>query len=101
MLWRDLVLGIESEALNEQLAQAGGAKQGILIWAVTGGSPAQHAGLRAGDILTDFCGHAVHSPREVGLALQQLQASDKTISANVIRDHKAISLSISLEGNER
>jgi serine protease Do len=98
MLWRNLVLGMESESLNEQLIQAFGVKQGILIWTVTPAYPAQRSGLRAGDVLTGFCGHPIHSPRELGVIMEQLQNSQKPISAELVRDHKAISLSISLDG---
>lgn len=98
MLWRNLVLGVESEQINDQLAQALGVRQGILIWTVTPAYPAQHAGLRAGDVLTAFCGHAIHSPRELGLILQQLQNGQKPVSMELVRDHKTISISISLEG---
>jgi len=101
LLWRNVMLGIESESLNGQMAQALGVKQGILIWAVEGGSVAQHAGLRAGDVLTDFCGHAIRSPREVGLILQQLQNGQKPMPLNVVRDHKALSISISLDSEDR
>jgi len=99
LLWRNVLLGIESESINEQMAQAFGVKQGILIWTVEGGSAAQHAGLRAGDVLTDFCGHAIRSPREVGLVIQQLENGQKPMSVNVVRDHKALSMSISLGGD--
>jgi serine protease Do len=97
MVWRNSILGFESELLSEQLAQAFGVKQGILIWTVTGGSPAQQAGLRAGDVVTGICGRIIHSPREVGLVLQQAQNSQKPISINVVRDHKPISVTIALD----
>lgn len=97
VVWRNLVLGIESESLNDQLAQALGVKQGILIWTVNAGSLAQRAGLRAGDVITNFCGHAVHSPRDLGALLQQLQNSQKPLSFDAVRDHKTLALSVSLE----
>ncbi len=95
-LWRNLVLGIETESMSDQLAHSLGVKQGILIWEVAGDSPAQHAGLRAGDILTDLCGRSITSPREVGLVLEQYQSSQKPVAIGVIRDHKPVSLSVSL-----
>jgi len=101
LLWRNILLGIESESLNDQMAQALGVKQGILIWTVEGGSAAQHAGLRAGDVLTDFCGHAIRSPREMGLVLQQLQNGQKAMSVNVVRDHKPLVISIPLDNVDR
>lgn len=101
MIWRNLVLGIESESISEQLAQAFGVKQGILIWAVAASSPAQHAGLKAGDVLTDFCGHPIRSPRDVGITLQQVQGnSAKAVTISVVRDHKPVFISISLDGTE-
>lgn len=98
MLWRNLVLGIESGELNDQLAQAFGVKQGILVWTVAPSYPAQHAGLRAGDVLTQFCGHPINSPRDIGIILQQLPNEQKPISIDLIRDHKPISVKVSLEG---
>lgn len=102
MIWRNLILGIESESMSEQMAQAFGVKQGILIWTVATASPAQHAGLKAGDVLTDFCGHPVHSPRDVGVTLQQVQANlGKTLTISVVRDHKPVVISIPLDAEER
>ncbi len=98
MAWRNLMLGIESESLSEQFAQSVGVKQGILVWTVADGSPAQRAGVRAGDVLTGFCGRSIHSPRELGMALQQVQNPQKPMSINLVRDHKAMSLTVSLEG---
>lgn len=100
MLWRNLVLGIESGQLNDQLAQALGVKQGILVWTVMPAYPAQHAGLRAGDVLTQFCGHAINSPRDLGIILQQLPNEQKPISVDLMRDHKPVSLRISLEAEQ-
>ncbi len=99
MLWRNLVLGVESLQINDQLAQALGVKQGILIWTVTPAYPAQHAGLRAGDVLTGFCGHPIHSPRELGVILQQSTNGQKPASLELVRDHKTISISIPPDGD--
>lgn len=97
MVWRNLVLGIETESLSEQMAQSLGVKEGILIWTVASGSPAQRAGLRAGDVLTEFCGRAIHSPRDLGLTLQQLEEGQDSMSVNAVREHKPISLRVTIE----
>jgi S1-C subfamily serine protease len=67
---------------------------------VSADSPAQRAGLRAGDVITGFCKHPVQSPREIGIALEQLENGQKPISVIVVRDHKMISFVISLEGDQ-
>jgi serine protease Do len=97
MLWRNLVLGVESESISDQMAESVGVKQGILVWNVAEGSPAQRAGLKAGDVVIGFCGHSIHSPRDLGSTLQQLQIGEKPISINLIRDHKPVLLTIPLD----
>ena len=99
MLWRNLVLGIESESISDQMAESAGVKQGILVWNVADGSPAQRAGLKAGDVVTGFCGRSIHSPRDLGMTLQQLQIGQKPISVNLVRDHKPVSLTIPLDAD--
>ncbi len=60
-------LGIAGQpvALSESQRQAHGREQGLLVVAVTSGSPAAAAGVLVGDIVLDFDGHAVDSPEEL------------------------------------
>src|SRR5208337_2533555 len=56
--WHSTTLGVETEGLNSQLAEFFGVKEGILVRAVTKGSAADSAGLRAGDVITKIDGQA-------------------------------------------
>ncbi len=63
--WRSGMLGIETEALNPQLADFFGVKQGVLIRSVMNGSPAEKAGIKAGDVLTRVEEQDVITPGQV------------------------------------
>jgi serine protease DegS len=59
-------IGIETEDLsNEQAAQLGLARGGVVVARLFLGSPAVQAGLRSGDLLSEIDGAPVHSAQEV------------------------------------
>lgn len=60
-------LGIASQAVSLPAAksQAHGRDQGLLVVAVTGGSPAEAAGIIIGDVVLDFDGQPVRTPDEL------------------------------------
>src|ERR1700675_2071960 len=66
-------LGIDAEDLGEQLGSFFGAPdgEGILVRSVNSGSPAEKAGLKAGDVITSFNGERV---RTLGDLRQKLAA---------------------------
>ncbi len=94
--WRSTTLGVETEALNTQLAEFFGVKQGVLVRAVTKGSAADSAGLKAGDVITKVDGQAVSSPRSITPFLRN---SGKNVTLTVVRNHKELTLNVRLAKN--
>src|SRR5579872_6051596 len=84
-------LGVEAEALGEQLAGYFAVKEGVLVRAVLDNSPAQKAGIRAGDVITKVDGSAVTGPGELSNAVRAASAK-KTYSIEVMRDRKPVTM---------
>jgi len=93
-------LGVQMQAVTPALARAMGmAKpQGVLVDLVTAGSPAERAGLKQGDLTTQFHGQEVASPRALALAVADV-AAGQTVTVVVRRDGKDKSLDVTI-GNE-
>jgi serine protease Do len=85
--------GFEGEMLTPQLAEFFGVKQGVLVRTVNGKSPAERAGLKAGDVVTKVNGTPVSSPREVS---SLLRASHGKATFTVTRNHKEIMLNVEI-----
>jgi len=96
MSWRSTILGVEAEALESQLAQYFGVKEGVLVRSVGKGTAAEKAGLKAGDVITKVDGAATASPREVSKAIRSA-ASKKAATLQVTREKREMTMSVSLE----
>ena len=94
MFWRNGMLGIESEALNSQLAEYFGVKAGVLVRMVSRQSPAEKSGLKAGDVIVKAGGKAVTATQEVTAMLRD----KKSIALLVVRNHKEVTLDVALDG---
>jgi serine protease Do len=92
-------LGIDAEDLSGQLGAFFGAPdgEGILVRDVTSGSPAEKAGVKAGDVITSLNGERI---RTVGELREKLSAKrddkDRTVKLGVLRNKSEISLSVEL-----
>jgi serine protease Do len=92
-------LGIDAEDLTGQLGSFFGAPdgEGILVRDVNSGSPAEKAGLKAGDVITSLNGDRV---RTVGDLRGKLSAKrddkDRTVKLGVLRNKSEVSLSVEL-----
>lgn len=92
-------LGIDAEDLSGQLGTFFGAPdgEGILVREVNPGSPAEKAGLKAGDVITSFNGERI---RSVGELREKLSAKhddkDKTVKLGVLRNKSEVSLTVEL-----
>lgn len=102
MSWRSATLGVEAESLGDsQLAAYFGVKEGVLVRSVLKGTPAEKAGIKAGDVLLKVDDSKVSSPRDVTSAMRASHAaSKKTIPVVVMRDKRETSLSVTLEDDK-
>jgi serine protease Do len=90
-------LGVQVETLSDQLAAYFGVKGGgVLVSSVTADSPAQKAGLTAGDVITAVNGTAV---RDAGELVDQLRdAGDGgAVRLDVVRDKRNTTVTATLE----
>ena len=97
--WRSAVLGAEAESLEGQLAQYFGVNEGVLVRSVTKGSPAEKAGIKAGDVIVRVGDGKVSTPADVSSRLRALRG--KPIPVTLTRDHKEVTVSVTLDDNDR
>src|SRR5467141_32020 len=92
-------LGIDAEDLSGQLGAFFGAPdgEGILVRDVNSGSPAEKAGVKAGDVITSLNGERI---RTVGELREKLAAKredkDRTVKLGVLRNKSEVSLTVEL-----
>ena len=90
-------LGVQVETLSDQLAEYFGVKGGgVLVSSVTADSPAQKAGLKAGDVITAVNGTAV---RDAGELVEELRGTGdgREVRLDVVRDKKSTTVTATLE----
>jgi S1-C subfamily serine protease len=90
-------VGFEGEPLSPQLADFFGVRQGVLVRTVDARTPAEKAGLKAGDVVTRVNGTPVTSPREITGLVRMSRG--KTTSFTVVRNKKEITLDIEVSGS--
>ena len=88
------LVGFEGETLTPQLADFFGVKAGVLVRTVGPKTPAERAGLKAGDVVVKVNGTPVSSPREIS-GLVRMNRS-KTASFAVVRNRKEITLNVEI-----
>lgn len=93
---RSPMLGVEAESLGTQLSVYFGVKEGVLVRSVLENTPAQKAGIKAGDVITRVDGMAVSAPSELSNAVRTANAK-KTYAIDLVRDHKPVTLSVNVE----
>jgi serine protease Do len=92
-------LGIDAEDLSGQLGTFFGAPdgEGILVREVNSGSPAEKAGLKAGDVITSLNGERI---RTIGELREKLSAKrdekGSTVKLSVLRNKSEVSLTVDL-----
>ena len=88
-------LGVTVEELTDQLAQYFGAKDGLLVTAVTDGSAASRAGIKAGDVITSIDGRGVRSHDDLVRGLRD--ARDDEVKIGIVRDKRESLVTVKIE----
>jgi len=99
MAWRSSALGIECETLEGQLAQYFGVQEGVLVRAVAKGSPAERAGIKAGDVITRVDDAKIASPADISSRIRSMRG--KSVPMVLMRDHKEMTLTVAVDNDDR
>jgi serine protease Do len=91
-------LGISAEDISGQLGAYFGAPggEGILVREVNSGSPAEKAGMKAGDVITKIDGDKIRSLDDLREKLRA-KREQKSVSVGVIRKGAEVSLTVEIE----
>lgn len=98
MGYQSPMLGIEGESLasQEQLADFFGVKDGVLVKVVKKGSPAEKAGMKAGDVIVKVDDSSVSTTTEITRTLRGLK-SRKSFNVTVVRNRKEMPLTVTMD----
>jgi len=92
-------LGVQTNDLTPQLAEYFGAKDGgVLVTSISKDSPAEKAGLKAGDVITSVNGEHVRHADELIDGLRDSKSAEVTIG--ILRDKKESSVKATIEQPE-
>jgi serine protease Do len=92
-------VGFFGVTLNFQMAEFFGVKEGVLVWEVAPKTPAERAGLKAGDVVIKVNGTPVTNPREI-TGLVRMGAR-KMIVFTVVRNKKEMTLNVEVSDNRQ
>ena len=98
MDWRTPVLGINAEDLTPQLGAYFGAPDdgGVLVREVRASTPAERAGLKAGDVITKVDGKAVRSLADLRAELRE-KSAEKSVTLGILRKGSELSVPVAIE----
>lgn len=86
----------EARSQNQIALQALGAKHGMVLESVESGSPADRAGLQAGDVITHVNGNVVKNGDDLVTPIADTQVGGK-VQVTYLRDRKPSNVSITVE----
>ena len=97
MSWQTPLIGIEGESLapQGQLADFFGVKEGVLVKSVIKNSPAEKAGLKAGDVITKVDDNKVTTTHEITSVLRSNRTKN-SYTLTVVRNKKEMPLTVTL-----
>jgi serine protease Do len=88
---RNHSLGMEMEAIEDQLAKFFGVRQGVLVRSVEANSSAAESGLVAGDVIVTIAGSAVQDPADIR---RELHGSAATVEIGIVRNRRSSKLTL-------
>ena len=91
-------MGVSLQSLSDQLADYFGVEEGVLVSSVEEDSPAEAAGLRAGDVLLSIDGEEVEGPGDVVRIVADSEAGPVEVRA--MRDGSERTFTVELEERE-
>lgn len=91
-------LGVSIQSMGDQLADYFGVEGGALVTDVNEDSPAEAAGIRAGDVIVSIDGESVEDPGDLMRVLSDLQAGP--VEVTVVREGAQRSFTVELEGRD-
>lgn len=96
-------LGVSFAEVGEQLAaylKLPSGSRGVLVTEVSGDSPAEKAGIKAGDVVQELDGHAVEDGGDLRQAVAGADAG-KDVVVKVVRDGRPLSLHVSFPERQK
>ncbi len=93
LVWRNQMLGMECEPLSQQLAQYFGVKGGVLVRSVQKGSPAEAAGLKAGDVISAIAGQPLLRAHDLGYYMRS-HSMGEVVPLTVTRERRQMTLNV-------
>jgi serine protease Do len=98
MDWRTPLLGISAEDLSGQLGTYFGApgSTGILVREVRTGTPAEKAGLKAGDVIVQLDGKPIRALADLREQLRD-KSDEKSVQLGILRRGAELTVSVAME----
>ena len=98
MSWTSSMLGVVAEPLGDsQLAAFFGVKEGVLVRSVAKDTPAEKAGIKAGDVIVKIDADNVDAPRDITAAIRAARKDGKkTVVVALFRDRKEMPVTVTL-----
>ncbi len=95
---RNFDLGMECRELNEDLARyiSSSIKDGVVVYSIKRGSPAEQAGIQPGDIVLEINGQPVKKIDDYAIIVDDAMVGEK-LNFTLLRDDKKINKTIDLK----